>query len=204
MIPSPEMTLVYFTGSYSMNIKLVLIGLFFLFASSHTVSGKLPTGPENSDYLILGDSAVGEDPYVINGVSIPVDFPKIDISVTGDTDSGYLFLSNWEGPPYIMILKNDGTPYYYQRIDNPSFEFKVQQNGLLSRTLLNDLKFPVGFITMDKNFLNQDTIRAADGYDSNIHELQVLSNGNSLTIANSYQIGGYESTSSWWKSISSC
>ena len=157
------MIIVSITDRYSRSIKLLFIGLFILFASWCSVSGKFSTGQEDPAYSLRSSSADGGDPYVLNGISIPIDFPKIDISVSGETDSGNLFLSNREGTPYIMILKNDGTPYYYQRIKNPSDEFKVQQNGLLSRTLRNDLMLPVGFITMDQNFLNKDTISAEDG-----------------------------------------
>lgn len=128
-------------------------------------------------------SSLGPDTFMINGVSVPANFPGIDISVMNETAPGYLFLTNLEGPPYLMILKNDGTPYYYKRLPNPSAEFKVHPNGMLSHTLLNDSYLPDGFVRMDSNFKVLDTIQAAEGYDSDIHESLILPNGNSLIIA---------------------
>jgi hypothetical protein len=54
---------------------------------------------------------------VINGISVPSGFPTIEIDTTQKTASGNILLSTWaKGPPYNIILKNDGTPYFYQRI----------------------------------------------------------------------------------------
>jgi len=129
------------------------------------------------------DSSLYPDPHVINGVSVPSNFPRIDTSVMNETAPGYLFLTNLEGPPYLMILKNDGTPYYYERLQNPSAEFKAHPNGFLSRTLRDRYGIPEGYIIMNENFQILDTVQAAMGYRSDIHESQILPNGNSLIIA---------------------
>ena len=45
----------------------------------------------------------GVDLIIRNGVSIPSDFPWVNITINDNPDSGYIFLNNWGGQPYNMI-----------------------------------------------------------------------------------------------------
>jgi len=41
---------------------------------------------------------------VINGVSVPGDFPVINVSILKETAPGKIFICNHGGSPYMMIL----------------------------------------------------------------------------------------------------
>lgn len=119
-------------------------------------------------------------PTVINGVSIPGNFPNFSSSINEVTAPGHIFITNSEGSPYLMILTNDGTPYFYQELDEPSLDFRVQSNGMLSRWIGGDVK---GYMVMDQHFRNVDTLRCLNGFDTDEHEFQLLPNGHALMIA---------------------
>jgi len=119
-------------------------------------------------------------PVVMNGVSIPGNFPQFLTTISEETAPGHIFITNSEETPYLMILKNDGTPFFYQKLNESSLDFKVQSGGMLSRWIGEDVE---GFIVMDRHFQNVDTLRCQNGFDTDEHELQLLENGHALMIA---------------------
>ncbi len=119
-------------------------------------------------------------PVVINGVSLPGDFPRFSPSINEVTAPGEIFITNSEGVPYLMILKNDGTPYFYRQLRDHSLDFKFQINGQYTRWIDEDIS---GYEVMDEHFQEIDTLKCQNGYDTDEHELQILSNGHALMIA---------------------
>jgi hypothetical protein len=119
-------------------------------------------------------------PVVINGISRPGNFPPFSPTINEETAPGKIFITNSEGAPYLMILENDGTPYFYQQLDEPSLDFKVQTNGMLSRWIGGDER---GYIVMDQHFQNVDTLRCMNGFGTDEHEFLLLQNGHALLIA---------------------
>ncbi len=118
---------------------------------------------------------------VINGVSVPSDFPGLSPSILTDSITpGRLFLTNGKGGKYIMIFENDGTPYYYRRLSADGRDFKVQPNGLLSRRYLTD---HTGFVIMDSSYSVIDSFVCANGYATDEHDFQITKNGHYLMIA---------------------
>ena len=117
-----------------------------------------------------------------NGVSVPSDFPYINISTLKSTADGYLFLNNKRlENPYTLILNNDGTPVWYRRSadGDRQRDLKVQKNGMI--TMLTQ-KGGQRFLGYDPNFEFIDEFRATAGYYTDEHELQVLENGNYLLL----------------------
>ncbi len=119
-------------------------------------------------------------PTVVNGVSIPGNFPDFTSSINDVTAPGLIFITNSRGSPYLMILDNDGTPYFYQELDEPSLDFRVQSNTMLSRWIGGDVQ---GYMVMDQHFQSVDTLRCLNGFDTDEHEFQLLPNGHALMIA---------------------
>ncbi|RLD99741.1 MAG: hypothetical protein DRJ13_09620, partial [Bacteroidetes bacterium] len=72
-------------------------------------------------------------PVLMNGVSLPSNFPRFTATINEETAPGKIFITNSEGIPYLMILENNGTPYFYQLLEDHSLDFKVQANGMLTR-----------------------------------------------------------------------
>ncbi len=118
---------------------------------------------------------------VINGVSVPSDFPELlpSVNVPG-IDKGKIFIANYFPPYYIMILENDGSPYFYKRIEYFAWEFRLQPTGILTRYAGTDTKF---FVGLDSTYTVVDTFAAVNGYTTDGHELLFDRAGNYYLIA---------------------
>jgi len=115
---------------------------------------------------------------VINGVSVPGDFPFIDVSILKETAPGKIFISNRGGSPYMMILENDGTPYFYKRLPLSTFDFKLQPTGTLTMWHRDYHTW----VELDSNY-NVIYEFMSPGYSLNFHDIQLLPNGNYLVFA---------------------
>ncbi len=115
-------------------------------------------------------ATVGAPMIMPNGVSVPSDFPAMDIQNLGPTADGYIFIDYSGSPGYTMILENSGAPVWYQR-GSAHRDFKVQKNGILTWT---------NFQGYDQNFNYLRSFHAVNGYGTDDHELQVLENGHYL------------------------
>jgi len=115
-------------------------------------------------------ATVGAPVIMPNGVSVPSDFPAMDIDIYGSTAPGYIFIDYSGSPRYTMILENSGAPVWYQR-GTAHRDFKVQRNGIITWT---------NFSGYDQNFNYLRSFGAVNGYNTDSHELQVLENGHYL------------------------
>ncbi len=125
--------------------------------------------------------------------SIPSDFPKIEIKNIDNNAPGYVFITtssvvNGVGY-YLMMIKDDGTPYYYKKFDNhfPA-DFKMQPNGLLSYAdMQNDYFYAGGgeavHILMDSSYAVVDSFKMGNGYVADGHDFLLLPNGHALMFA---------------------
>lgn len=119
--------------------------------------------------------AAGGAMIMQNGVSVPSDFPHVDISVNDNPAPGYIFIDYDSSIDYTMILDNTGAPVWYKR-GSKGRDFKVQKNGML--TMVGG----GGFIGYDQNFNQIASFRAVNGYNTDDHDLQVLADGGYLLI----------------------
>jgi hypothetical protein len=106
----------------------------------------------------------------------PDSLPAFTIYNTGATASGYLFLcnfSNGSNNSYIMILNNDGTPYFAKRLSYNGYDFKKQNDNLLTFYDEN-VHF---FIGLDASYNVVDSFHCGNGYSTDFHELRVLNDG---------------------------
>jgi hypothetical protein len=137
-----------------------------------------------SDMLLKEDLAVMiedgisvdavEGPIIMsNGVSVPSDFPHVNVTINNNPAPGYIFL-DYRGSPtrYAMILENSGAPVWYRR-GTRARDFKVQKNGIITWT---------NFQGYDQNFNYLRSFGAVNGYGTDDHELQVLEDGGYLLI----------------------
>lgn len=128
----------------------------------------------------------GNDSGVINGVAVPAGFPELEIIVNENPAPGKIFMANNEGPPYLLMFENDGTPAYYERLEYSARDFKLQTNGNVSYGLKDDGVFTRGFVIRDSNFEPLDTVSAAKGFKTDVHDLTIAPNGHYLLIGVSY------------------
>lgn len=116
----------------------------------------------------------------INGMVVPSDLPTISPSNDESDAGGKIFISNWKGRAYVMIYETDGTPYFYQKTENISIDFKVHQNGILSRNIRGDNGY---FVLMDSNYNYIDSIQPKNGYGLDHHDFQITPDETFLIIA---------------------
>ncbi|NJK85255.1 MAG: T9SS type A sorting domain-containing protein [Bacteroidales bacterium] len=128
-------------------------------------------------------STLGDKPYIFNGVALPDNFPKIEIFENKETSPGNIFINNWGGVQYNMILTNDGTPIYIKKTRDHNRDFKVQANGFLTKRVYEDI---YGIVMMDSAYRHIDTITCI-GYSTDEHECMINEKGNILLIALDYR-----------------
>jgi hypothetical protein len=120
--------------------------------------------------------------FVLNGVSVPYDFPYIHIHEFTPSAEGVLFCNFVSDRVYYnIILDNRGTPLYYSRETEPRYDFKAQGSRFLTMKVFSTARG--GFIGLDSTYTVVDTFLVPDPYETDMHELQILPNGNYLLIA---------------------
>ena len=115
---------------------------------------------------------------------VPSDFPHVTATTFGTPSPGRLFLANLdfaeETPnPYLMILENDGTPFFQRKLGSVAQDFKLQADGRLTY-YDNDARC---FYAMDAHYAIVDSFRTGNGYVTDGHELVILPNGHALLMA---------------------
>lgn len=143
---------------------------------------------EKSSPNIEPDQILAE-PTVINGVAIPKDLPILHPFINSDnTAPGRLFFSFMQdSSPYITILENDGTPYFYRRVERRTRDFKLQPTGHLSRMVTPASGLADGWEVLDSNYYRVGVYPAKGGYSTDDHEFVMTSVGTYLIIAADYR-----------------
>ena len=121
-----------------------------------------------------------------NPAGLPEKFPEIQVNVLDNPEPGYIFITPcglWgnfpDATPYLAILDNYGTPVFYEELERPAFDFKLQPDGLL--TFFDG---GYGFLhqIMDSTYEIQSTA-FINGYNgTDFHEYKVLENGHQLLL----------------------
>lgn len=122
-----------------------------------------------------------------NFLTPPQDIPHYTVTTsTPESGEGYIFVAPfyWTKSTlgsYLLILNNQGQMVYYQSMAaaKNAFDFKVQPDGRLSYFDQDDSTFYL----MDSHYQVVDTYQAKNGYVADLHDLQILPNGNALLMA---------------------
>jgi outer membrane lipoprotein-sorting protein len=126
-------------------------------------------------------------PAFPNFLTLPQDIPHYTVSKTSpDNGEGFIFVAPfyWTKSTlgsYLLILNGQGQIVYYQSVADAlnAFDFKVQPNGMLSYFDQKNSTFYV----MDSHYKVVNTYQAGNGYVADLHDLQILPNGNALLMA---------------------
>ncbi len=176
-----------YSGIYTTNGKM-LSPISFEFYISETISKSecekalddvldFPYTNTNTNY----DNYFSKSNYSINN-GLPEDFPTITVSVNNNPTDGYLFFAPFMQNPllgYLVIMDNNAIPIYYKRMSKVQTDFKVQPNGLLT----HGDAFVRKFYAMDSSYSIVDSFSTGNGYVTNNHEFQMISNGHSLLLS---------------------
>jgi hypothetical protein len=120
-------------------------------------------------------------------LTLPQDIPHYTVSETSpDSEEGDIFVAPffWTKSTvgsYLLILNSQGQLVYYQSVADElaAFDFKEQPNGLLSYYDQKDATFYL----MNSHYQVVDSYQAGDGYVADLHDFQLLPNGNALLMA---------------------
>jgi hypothetical protein len=164
---------------FSRNVQFLL---FILIGLSPPLFNSGTKGEEHSHRIHAID-----DPVLLNGISVPSDYPFVEITVNDNPDNGYIFLNtSWSSKPnYNMILDNSGAPVWYHRTqdrDEIRQDLKVQPDGRITQMIDRGNSDRL-FIAMDSTYAVVDTFQAPSGYRTNEHDLKLLPNGHYLILA---------------------
>ncbi|MBC8042453.1 MAG: aryl-sulfate sulfotransferase [Rhizobacter sp.] len=115
--------------------------------------------------------------------------PAITVINDNNPASGRIFLSNFPfdtaipNTPHLLILENNGAAFFSRLLVSNSLDFKLQPDGRLTYFDIPTLSF----LALDSTYAVVDTFRCGNGYSTDTHELQVLSNGHALLMSYDYQ-----------------
>ena len=120
-------------------------------------------------------------------LTVPQDIPHFSVTTSSaPPDEGDIFVSPfyWTKSTvgsYLLILSPEGQLVYYRSVadDLSAFDFKPQPNGMLSYFSQKDSKFYL----MDSHYQQVGSYQAGNGYTADLHDLQILPNGNALLMA---------------------
>ncbi len=108
--------------------------------------------------------------------SLP-DLPALEIIQSGNTAPGYVFLTNFGMTTgiisYLMVLENNGTPYFTKQLLYNTFDFKKQKNGLLTYYE----EYNHHYKAINKFGVVSDSFYCGNGYSTDFHECQLTEDG---------------------------
>jgi len=142
----------------------------------------------DSKNTILEESGYSSEKSFVNFPDVN-NFPQITVTVSNNPSPGYIFMSNFPftpipNTPYLIIANNDGTPYFSRQLTSNGYAFQKQINGYLTYYSGADQKF----YALDSQYNLIDSFYAGNGYITDVHELQILSNGHALLMIYDPQI----------------
>ncbi len=151
----------------------------------NVVNRQEPSVQKNEEY----------QPMSLSVDSLPSDFPKFAVTAVKNPSPGNFFLTTCDDVPgvghFFYIVDNAGKVVKYQRRPGHVYDFKMQQNGLLSYAdPFSDWGYAGGsrcvHRVIDTSFAAVDSFRAGNGYDADTHEFLMLPNGH--VVLHAYDI----------------
>ena len=154
----------------------------FLVHDAFTESTSSASSKSTQNELVPEIAASGnfQNPYVFsNGVSVPYDFPFVNISINSNPYQGNIFILSDAAVSYVLILNPSGQPVWYYRTGSTVLHPNVQPNGIFTF-----LESWYHFRGLNKQYgeIASYQINSNDGYKLDQHELLVEQNGNYLVI----------------------
>ncbi len=113
-------------------------------------------------------------------IPLPSNYPQMQILKFNDPAPGYIFMSVFGSTPYPsnLISDNSSLPFYYQEKRSNCYDFKPQPNGKL--TYFNNEADK--FYELNNKYQMVDSFQCGNGYETDIHELQILPDGHAFLL----------------------
>jgi hypothetical protein len=127
-----------------------------------------------------------EDPRILNGVSVPSNFPILNILLSNDPAPGFIFIVHgWASPvTCYMIMDRSGAPVWYNYSNNWfPMNLNLHENGEIAMNATHEHSFGDGYISMDNTYTVVDSFWISwNGYLQNDHEFLLLEDGRYFMI----------------------
>ena len=147
------------------------------------LGGKTPVGRNGPKPMNLAPASPGKAGLMPNGVSVPSDFPFMNITINSNPHPECMFLDNRNngGKNYVFIFDNTGSPVWYRKMmPDERGDMKIQRNGML--TMLTATGGYRRFVGLNSHYEETTSYWATNGYVTDVHELQVLADGTYLLV----------------------
>jgi hypothetical protein len=187
LTPGEKVNVTLYSGIYTASREM-LGPITFDFYISQTISENAYEKAlhEVSDFPISNASTKYENNFLKNNKyvndDLPEDFPTITVNVNNNPSDGFLFIAPYSRDGninYLSILDNNAVPIFYKRMPYASYDFKIQQNGLLTYGVARKHIY----YAMDSSYALVDSFATGNGYLTNHHDLQIIDNGHSLLLS---------------------
>jgi hypothetical protein len=152
---------------------------------------------DDGEVVFVNEKSLSKNPVITASDSLPSNFPKIKVRNAIDPMPGYTFMSIAENNSgigkYLLMIKNDGTPYWYKKDDDYALtDFKMQSNGMLSYGEVRETYTGVGggktvHKIMDSTYVVVDSFTCGNGYMADSHDFKLLPSGHALLISYDFQ-----------------
>jgi|WetSurMetagenome_2_1015567.scaffolds.fasta_scaffold06481_4 hypothetical protein len=130
-----------------------------------SLTNKVKSSPFNKDFLVQPDT-----------------MPAFTIYNSGTTANGYIFISNFPWNYFhsiTMILNNNGTPFYARTQPYQAYDFKKQNDNLI--TFYEEGRHY--FIGLNTSYDIVDSFYCGNGLSTDLHELRVMSDGSAWLLS---------------------
>lgn len=178
---------------YIMKIIITIIAIVSMFtiATSKDTDNALNEKLDNNNRITFDNSLILNE--------LPDDFPELTIHTSKDPAPGNLLLTVFSQDPkipgYIMVLDSLAKPLFYRKPATVGIDLKLAPNGLftyaeaimpaethqIAGRFVQNAKV-IDYI-LDPEFNLIDSVQCKNGYLADIHEFQILPNGNFLMLA---------------------
>jgi hypothetical protein len=111
--------------------------------------------------------------------ALPAIEPEITVHVNNNPAPGTIFFGNFADNPHLAAMKSSGEFMFIRQMPSPCYDFRVQENGLLTYFQNRGQKY----YGMDSNYNVVDSFFTGNGYETDLHDLRLLSNGNALLMS---------------------
>lgn len=166
---------------FALGEKVTVSGINNIGDFSFYIRNSIPPFSDNLYREISLPDGVKNAPFNRNFSDSPDSLPAFTIYNSGATASGFLFICNFTGityNSYIMILNNDGTPHFARHLLYNGFDFKKQNDNLLTFYDEN-LHF---FVGLNSGYNIVDSFLCRNGYSTDFHDLKVLGDGSAYVM----------------------
>ncbi len=166
---------------FALGEKVTVSGLKNVNEFSFFIRATKPALPDNYYRDVILANELKNAPFVRDFHVSPDSLPAFTIYNSGQTANGYLFISNFGNGflnSILMMLENSGAPHFARTLQFRAFDFKKQNENLLT------YYYEIGakFFGLNSSYSIVDSFFCGNGYSTNFHELTVTPDGGAYVM----------------------